>query len=307
MNKYLEQNDHPVISLDIIILNDQDKILLTKRDEEPQKNVWGIVAERVRVEDDSTESAIQRIVREKCGLEVKVEYLVDTLANPRLDPPADPRFFVVQILYVVRALTNISSEQEKNDQMKWVDLDEAIKMDLAFNHRQLLNIYKENKNNGKLIPAERTKFSDYYGKSFNYVNEAFPRMAIDNIILNEKNEVLLAKRSRWPYVDHWDFPGGYIGVNEAIKDCAKRQATEELGVDVEVGELFQVYGDKGQSPKFMTVVAFFFSKIKDNNYDFKKNLEMDDFQFFSLENLPEKIAHHHYRALTDLKKFISNK
>ena len=52
----------------------------------------------------------RRIVREECGLKVKIEYLVDTLANPKFDPPADPRFFVVQILYVVRALTNISEE-----------------------------------------------------------------------------------------------------------------------------------------------------------------------------------------------------
>ncbi len=307
MNKYLEQNDHPVISLDMIILNEQDEILLIKRDEEPQKNFWSIVAERIKVDDDSIESAIQRIVREECGLKVKIEYLVDTLANPKFDPPADPRFFVVQILYVVRALTNISEEQEKNDQMKWVDLEEALKIDLAFNHKQLLNIYKENKNKGKLISAERTKFSDYYGKPFNYVNEAFPRMAADSIILNEKNEVLLARRARWPYVGYWDFPGGYIKVNETIKDCAKRQAFEELGVEVEVGELFQVYGDKGQSPKFMTVAAFFFSKIKDNNYNFKKNLEMDDFQFFSLDNLPDKIAHKYFRVLTDLKKFINNK
>lgn len=307
MKEYLEQNDHPVIAVDVIILNDKDQILLTKRNVEPQKDAWSIVGERIKVEDDSIEYTIKRGAKEECNIDVEIEYLVDILANPRIDPPADPRFYVVQVLYVARITGGNLKETDEVNEFMWADFDEALKMDLAFNHKQLLNIYKEKKENNKLIRAERTKFTDYYGKPFSYVNNAFPRMAIDNIILNEKNEILLARRSQWPYVGCWDFPGGHIYVNESVRDCAKREAKEELGVEVEVGELFNVYSDKGQSPKFMDIVSFFFSKIVDKDAKFEKNIEMDEFGFFSLDKLPDQIAYHHDRVLTDLKKYFKNK
>lgn len=307
MKKYLEQNDHPVIAVDVIILNEKDQILLTKRNVEPQSGVWSLVGERIKVDDDSIEHAIMRGAKEECNIEVKPEYLVDVLANPSIDPPADPRFYVVQVLYVARFVGGTPTMTREVSEFSWKDLDEALQVDLAFNHKQLLQIYKEAKEKNKLIPVERTKFTEYYGKSFNYVNNAFPRMAVDNIILNEKNEILLARRSQWPYVGHWDFPGGHIYVNEEVRECAKREAKEELGVDVEVSELFHVYSDKGQSPKFMNIVAFYFSRIIDDNHNFEKNIEMDDFGFFPLDNLPDKIAYHHDRALIDLREYFKNK
>lgn len=305
MKTYLEQNDHPVIAVDVIILNEQNKILLTKRDVEPQKGSWSIMGERIKVDDDSIEYTVKRGAKEECNIEVEIEKLVDVLASPSIDPPADSRFYVVQVLYVARVIGGELKQTHEVSDFLWVDLDEALKMDLAFNHKQLLQIYKEKKEANKLISAERTKFTDYYGKSFSYVNSAFPRMAVDNIILNEKNEILLARRSQWPYVGHWDFPGGHIYVDEEVRDCAKREAKEELGVEVEVGELFHVYSDKGQSPKFMNIVAFYFSRIVDNNHNFEKNIEMDDFGFFPLDQLPDKIAYHHDRALTDLREYLN--
>lgn len=307
MKTYLEQNDHPVIAVDLIILNDEGKILLTKRNVEPQKDFWSIIGKRAKVEDNSIEHTVKRGAREECGIDVEIKYLVDVLANPRIDPPADPRFYTVQILYVVQMTGGKLRSTEDASDFKWLDLDEALKMDLAFNHKQLLQIYKEAKEKNKLILADRTKFTDNYGKPFNYINNSFPRMAFDNIILNENNEVLLSRRAQWPYAGYWDFPGGYIYVNESVKDCARREAKEEIGAEVEVGDLFHVYSDRGESPKFMSVVAFYFSKIINQDIKFEKNIEMDEFVFFPLNKLPDKVAFHHDRVLNDLKKYLNTK
>ena len=142
-----------------------------------------------------------------------------------------------------------------------------------------------------------------YGLEMSYSQNLYPRLAVDSIILNDHNEILLARRSQWPYVGCWDFPGGHIYVNETIAECQKREVMEELGVEAEPGKLFHVYADKGQSPKFMDVAVFYFAKI--NSTDFVKNIEMDDFAFFPLNKLPEKIVYHHDRALTDLRKYLN--
>jgi len=306
MKKYLEQADHPVIAIDAIILDANDNILLTRRNVEPEFGNWSVVGERIKVSDDSIEHAVKRGAMEECNIEVEVEYLVDVLANPRIKPMADPRFYVVQIVYVARMTGGKLKATNEASEFKWVSLKKALKESLAFNHKQILQIYQEKKNNNKLIPAAREKFTDFYGKPFSYTIDAFPRMAVDNIIFNDKQEILLAKRSQWPYVDHWDFPGGHILVNEAVKDCAKREAKEEINIDVEIGDLFHVYSDKGQSPKFMNIVVFYFSKIIKGNWNFEINVEMSEYKFFPLDKLPDKIAQHHDRALKDIKKYLKN-
>lgn len=303
MVKYTEQMDHPVISVDVIVKNSEGKILLIKRAVEPDKNRWSIIGEKIEIKDDSIEAAVKRGVKEEANLTVEIENLVDVVGEPKMRPSSDPRFYAVQIVYVTKMTGGELLVNDEVNEFKWVTLEEALKEKLAFNHHELLKIYQFKKNNNLLLPGARTCYTENYGKDFFYSKYKFPRLAVDAIVLNENNEILLARRRQWPYVGHWDFPGGHIYVGESVKECCRREVKEELGVESEVGELFRVYADKGQSPKQMDIVAFYFVKIESQK--FIRNVEMDDFGFFPLNNLPDKIAYHHDRALTDLKKYFN--
>lgn len=302
MSKYSEQDEYPVIAASVILINQKKEILLAKRATEPYKSAWSLVAERVKVTDDNIEMTVRRGVREETGLEVKVINLVDVFANPKVTPPIDPRFYTIQVVYVAEVIGGETTQTQEIEDFKWVSLEEAINTKLAFNHNEILSVYKKKGEAGKLISAERTVFPDYLGKEFIYKQNIYPRFVVDAIILNEKNEVLMGLRSQWPYIDYWDFPGGHIYVGETLEECIKREAKEEVGVEIEVGELFQVYSDKGHSPKYMDVVLFYFAKMKSQN--FEKNIEIQDYGFFPLTALPGKVAYAHECCLTDLKKYL---
>lgn len=302
MKEYTEQAEHPVVCVDAILLNEKDEILLTKRAIEPQKGWWSIIGERIKVSDDNTEAAVKRGVKEETGLEAEVVNLVDVLGDPRQKPAADPRFYVVQVVYTAKVIGGNLEVTPEADEFKWVSLDVSMKEKLAFNHNHILEIYKKKKEENKLIPAKRSVYTEYYGRKFDYEQDVFPRMAIGCIVLNEKNEIMLGLRSQWPFIDFWDFPGGHILVGESLQECMKREVKEEIGAEIEIGELFHVYSDKGYSPKNMDVAVFYFTKML--NQRFEKNIEIIESKFFPLTDLPDKISYQHSCCLNDLKKYL---
>jgi 8-oxo-dGTP diphosphatase len=61
------------------------------------------------------------------------------------------------------------------------------------------------------------------------------------VILNERNEVLLTRRNIPPFQGEWVMPGGKIDLGEPIKEAIQREVMEEVGLEVEVGDLIDVF------------------------------------------------------------------
>ena len=57
-------------------------------------------------------------------------------------------------------------------------------------------------------------------------------------VLNDR--VLLCRRAIEPRLGFWTFPAGYLELGETSGQGAAREAREETGVDVEIGDLFMV-------------------------------------------------------------------
>ncbi len=61
------------------------------------------------------------------------------------------------------------------------------------------------------------------------------------VIHNEKGEILLTKRAIPPYIGKWVMPGGKIEPGEPITAALKREVLEEVGLDVHVEGLVDIY------------------------------------------------------------------
>jgi 8-oxo-dGTP diphosphatase len=61
------------------------------------------------------------------------------------------------------------------------------------------------------------------------------------VIVDQDGLVLLTKRSVPPFQGEWVMPGGKIDLGEPIVEALKREVWEEVGLEVEVGRLIDVF------------------------------------------------------------------
>ncbi len=58
-------------------------------------------------------------------------------------------------------------------------------------------------------------------------------------IIQRGNEVLLCQRKEGALAGKWEFPGGKIEDGETPEECLVREIQEELGITIEVHDIFQ--------------------------------------------------------------------
>ena len=78
------------------------------------------------------------------------------------------------------------------------------------------------------------------------------KKAVDVVISNNKNQILVLKRSSVEshYPSLWDFPGGGVREGEDLKEAAEREVKEEAGLNVSELEVIGIYEDSYNKSAF---------------------------------------------------------
>lgn len=74
-------------------------------------------------------------------------------------------------------------------------------------------------------------------------------LVVTAAVIEEQGKFLIAQRKKNAHLSlMWEFPGGKVEAGESPETCLAREIQEELGVVIEVGDIFKVishnYGDK---------------------------------------------------------------
>ncbi|HLC56924.1 MAG TPA: NUDIX hydrolase [Candidatus Nanoarchaeia archaeon] len=128
------ENTCPYLVVDNII-EFQGKIGLIERKNYPRG--WALPGGFVDY-GEKTETAAIREAKEETGLEVKIKYLLGVYS----DPDRDPRGHMVSVAYVSEGFGEAKAGDDAKN-FTWITLEDALKMNLTFDHKKILEDYNK--------------------------------------------------------------------------------------------------------------------------------------------------------------------
>jgi 8-oxo-dGTP diphosphatase len=102
----------------------------------------------------------------------------------------------------------------------------------------------------------------------------------------DEGRVLLTKRNIPPFQNMWVMPGGKIDLGEPIIEALKREAHEEVGLEIEVKELIDVFEHLTPGEENYHFVILFY-RCRPLYCDIRHNEEVSEAQWVSCDDLPE--------------------
>ena len=141
-----------------------------------------------------------------------------------------------------------------------------------------------------------------YQSHFN--GEETIRLGVAVALINQKNEILLEKRSDCGW---WGVTGGKLDLGETVQDCAVREIKEECNVSVEskLLRLVGVYSDPEegrilQYPDNRVHLIDIVYVLKRDYFKLEKSHESLELKFFTFDRLPDLIVPPAIKPLQDI-------
>ncbi len=121
-----------------------------------------------------------------------------------------------------------------------------------------------------------------------------PAMTVDAIIVAQKfsqDMVLLIQRKFNPFEGLWALPGGFVGMEETLKEACQRELDEETGLkDIAINQFF-TFDAINRDPRHRTISTVFYGIIGET----KNVMGGDDAEkagWFPINSLPEMAFDH---------------
>jgi 8-oxo-dGTP diphosphatase len=141
-----------------------------------------------------------------------------------------------------------------------------------------------------------------------YDPHAFPPFAVtvDLVVLTVRDGhlcTLLVRRGAHPYRGRWALPGGFVRADEDLDNAARRELTEETGLDSQAHlEQLATYGTLNRDPR-MRVISIAYLVLGPNLPRPTAGSDATDARFWPIADLTDAqrptLAFDHDRILTD--------
>ena len=128
MTRKRYKKEHIVTSVVAVIVDEEERVLLTKRSVPPFKGMWVMPGGKIELGEPILK-ALKREVREEVGIEVDVDDLIDVFEH--VTPGEDNYHFVI-IYYLCRPLScNINHNKQEVAEADWVPYQDLADYNIA--------------------------------------------------------------------------------------------------------------------------------------------------------------------------------
>jgi 8-oxo-dGTP diphosphatase len=132
-----------------------------------------------------------------------------------------------------------------------------------------------------------------------------PAVTVDILIVTKsrKRRILLVRRKNQPFAGMWALPGGFVNMDEALDDAARRELYEETGI--EAGELEQLhtFGDVARDPRGRTISVAYLAEVDARLLKPRAADDAAEVAWYNLTNLPP-LAFDHATILALAQKWL---
>jgi ADP-ribose pyrophosphatase YjhB (NUDIX family)/ribosomal protein S18 acetylase RimI-like enzyme len=114
------------------------------------------------------------------------------------------------------------------------------------------------------------------------------------ILIEIDDGLVLVRRGQPPFAGSWALPAGYIEEDESVEQAAVREAREETGLDVRLGELFGVYSFP-EGPVQSGIIIFY--RADPLGGELKAGDDAAEVHIFGATEIPEDVAFRTHREV----------
>lgn len=122
------------------------------------------------------------------------------------------------------------------------------------------------------------------------------RALTTDAVIEINGDVVLLKRNHPPFEGYWVLPGGLVERGETAREACVRETKEEVGLDVSVDEVVDLYDDPDRDERGNVSVAYRCTLLGDQTPTPRE--EASRVETFDPRNLPE-MGFDHEQIVTD--------
>lgn len=117
-----------------------------------------------------------------------------------------------------------------------------------------------------------------------------PAITTDVVIMTIRNkqlQVLLIKRKSVPFQGRWALPGGFLNMQEDLRQCASRELEEETGVTGVFLEQLYTFGSPDRDPRERVISVAYYALIPSDVLQLRAATDAQAVAWYVIDELPQ--------------------
>jgi 8-oxo-dGTP diphosphatase len=141
---------------------------------------------------------------------------------------------------------------------------------------------------------------------YDYPHPALTTDIVIFTIQEQRLKSLLVKRKGDPYRGKWALPGGFVSMDENLRQCAERGLAEETGVSGVYLEQLYTFGEPDRDPRERIITVAYYALIPSDQIQLRAASDAEAVAWFALDELPP-LAFDHDKIIVKAKQRLAAK